>query len=486
MDYFPIFCDLTHRAVLLVGGGEVAFRKATLLLKANAKITLVSPELHDALAQLVKEGKIEWLAKVFKPCHLDGKWFVVAATDRSDINKMVFDAANERQIFCNAVDDKDNGSCIMPAIVDRGSVVVAISSGAKAPVLSRMLREKIEVILPPHLSQQADLAGRLRERVKNQYDTMTEKRRFFERLMGNEQLGTLLQHQSNQTHSDDIYQEITRKIEALVDNLFALDEGTISGEVVLVGAGPGDPELLTIKALRQLQEADVIVYDRLVSNEVMQLARRDAEQVFVGKKAGYHCVPQEEINQTLIRLAKKGLKVVRLKGGDPFIFGRGGEEVHSLLSHKINVQVIPGITAASGCSASTGIALTHRDYAQSVSFITGHDKSGITQIDWPSSIESQQTLVFYMGLTHSKQIKNELLQRHYEMSTPVAIIENGTRPNQKVWIGALTDLDSMAKCAHSPALIIVGNVVELYKTQGFNQYQAEYFESNFAHIEKSH
>ncbi|MGL6165419.1 MAG: siroheme synthase CysG, partial [Aeromonas veronii] len=369
MDYLPIFCRLDNKPVLLVGGGEVAERKARLLLDAGAQLTVVAPELDPELAELAANGSIEWLAGEFAPQQLVGKWLVVAATDRREVNALVYQSANQARIFANVVDDPKRSSFIMPSIIDRSPLMVAISSGGKAPVLARLLREKLEALLPQHLGAVATFAGSLRERVKARFASMGERRRFWERLLGADRLGQALARGDHASAHQ------------LADSLFA-DESQTGGEVVLVGAGPGDPGLLTLHALRQMQQADVVVYDRLVSDEVMARVRRDAKRIFVGKQAGNHCVPQEGINQLLLEEAKKGQRVIRLKGGDPFIFGRGGEELETLVGSGIGFQVVPGITAASGCAAYAGIPLTHRDHAQSVRFVTAHGKGGARDLDW--------------------------------------------------------------------------------------------------------
>lgn len=375
MDYLPIFCRLDNKPVLLVGGGEVAERKARLLLDAGALLTVVAPELDPELAELAANGSIEWLDAEFAPAQLTGKWLVVAATDRREVNALVYQSANQARIFANVVDDPKRSSFIMPSIIDRSPLMVAISSGGKAPVLARLLREKLEAMLPQHLGAVAAFAGSLRERVKARFTTMGERRRFWERLLGADRLGQALARGDSASAN------------LLADSLFA-DESKAHGEVVLVGAGPGDPGLLTLHALRLMQQADVVVYDRLVSDEVMALVRRDAKRIFVGKQAGNHCVPQEGINQLLLEEAQKGQRVVRLKGGDPFIFGRGGEELETLVGTGIGFQVVPGITAASGCAAYAGIPLTHRDHAQSVRFVTAHGK-GAPRIStgrcWPKT-----------------------------------------------------------------------------------------------------
>ncbi|MFQ2092207.1 siroheme synthase CysG [Aeromonas taiwanensis] len=448
MDYLPIFCQLDNKPVLLVGGGEVAERKARLLLDAGALLTVVAPELDPELAELAANGSIEWLAGEFAPQQLVGKWLVVAATDRREVNALVYQSANQARIFANVVDDPKRSSFIMPSIIDRSPLMVAISSGGKAPVLARLLREKLEAMLPQHLGAVAAFAGSLRDRVKARFATMGERRRFWERLLGADRLGQALARGDHASAHQ------------LADTLFA-EESKAHGEVVLVGAGPGDPGLLTLHALRQMQQADVVVYDRLVSDEVMALVRRDAKRIFVGKQAGNHCVPQEGINQLLLDEAKKGQRVVRLKGGDPFIFGRGGEELETLVGTGIGFQVVPGITAASGCAAYAGIPLTHRDHAQSVRFVTAHGKGGARDLDWPLLAKDKQTLVFYMGLSSCATIREQLLAHGKGGDTPVALIERGTQPSQRVIRGTLEQLPELAVGVESPALIMVGSVVTL-------------------------
>ena len=448
MDYLPIFCRLDNKPVLLVGGGEVAERKARLLLDAGAQLTVVAPELDPELAELAANGSIEWLAGEFAPAQLAGKWLVVAATDRREVNALVYQSANQARIFANVVDDPKRSSFIMPSIIDRSPLMVAISSGGKAPVLARLLREKLEALLPQHLGAVAAFAGSLRERVKARFASMGERRRFWERLLGADRLGQALARGDGASAHQ------------LADSLFA-EESQTGGEVVLVGAGPGDPGLLTLHALRQMQQADVVVYDRLVSDEVMALVRRDARRIFVGKQAGNHCVPQEGINQLLLDEAKKGQRVVRLKGGDPFIFGRGGEELETLVGSGIGFQVVPGITAASGCAAYAGIPLTHRDHAQSVRFVTAHGKGGARDLDWPLLAKDKQTLVFYMGLSSCATIREQLLTHGKGGDTPVALIERGTQPSQRVIRGTLDQLPELAAGVESPALIMVGSVVTL-------------------------
>jgi uroporphyrin-III C-methyltransferase/precorrin-2 dehydrogenase/sirohydrochlorin ferrochelatase len=447
VDHLPIFCQLRGRACLLVGGGDVAERKARLLLDAGAQLTVNALSFIPQFTAWAAEGMLTLVEGEFSETLLDECWLAIAATDNDAVNQRVSDAAEARRIFCNVVDAPKEASFIMPSIIDRSPLMVAISSGGTSPVLARLLREKLESLLPQHLGHVAKFAGQLRSRVKRHFATMSERRRFWEKLFVNDRLAQSLANQ-NMAAVESITEQMLNEP---LDN---------RGEVVLVGAGPGDAGLLTLKGLQQIQQADVVVYDRLVSDEIMNLVRRDADRVFVGKRAGYHCVPQEEINQILLREAQSGKRVVRLKGGDPFIFGRGGEELETLCHAGIPFSVVPGITAASGCSAYSGIPLTHRDYAQSVRLVTGHLKTG-GELDWANLAAEKQTLVFYMGLNQAAKIQEQLIAHGMQADMPVALVENGTSVQQRVVSGALLELGELAQQVKSPSLIIVGRVVAL-------------------------
>ncbi len=449
MDYFPLFCQLHNKACLLVGAGEVAERKARLLLDAGAKLTVNAASFTPQFDVWAAEGKAKLLTGAFSPQLVDEMWLVIAATDSEQVNQAVSVAAEQRRVFCNVVDAPQSASFIMPSIIDRSPLMIAVSSGGNAPVLARLLRERLEAILPQHLGKLAQMAGGLRHRVKQHFSDMSLRRRWWEKLFNHHRLAQSLAN-NDQQQSD-----------AYIEALFS-EPVEHHGEVILVGAGPGDAGLLTLKGLQQMQLADVVVYDRLVSEDVLNLVRRDAERIFVGKRAGHHCVPQEQINQILLEQAKLGKRVVRLKGGDPFIFGRGGEELEALKAEGIAFSVVPGITAASGCSAYSGIPLTHRDHAQSVRLITGHAKQD-GDLDWACLAQSQQTLVFYMGLTQATEIQRHLLENGLPASTPVALVENGTTKQQRVVTGELTQLGTLAEQVQSPSLIIVGSVVSLRK-----------------------
>ncbi|WIO42895.1 siroheme synthase CysG [Klebsiella electrica] len=447
MDHLPIFCQLRDRDCLLVGGGDVAERKARLLLDAGARVTVNALTFSPQFRVWADSQMLTLVQAPFNPALLDPCWLAIAATDDEDVNQQVSDAAEARRIFCNVVDAPQQASFIMPSIIDRSPLMVAVSSGGTSPVLARLLREKLESILPLHLGQLARYAGQLRSRVKKQFATVGERRRFWEKLFVNDRLAQSLANEDRQAVADTTEQLLTEPLDH-------------RGEVVLVGAGPGDAGLLTLKGLQQIQQADVVVYDRLVSDDIMNLVRRDADRIFVGKRAGYHCVPQEEINQILLREAQNGRRVVRLKGGDPFIFGRGGEELETLCHAGIPFSVVPGITAASGCSAYSGIPLTHRDFAQGVRLITGHLKTG-GELDWQNLAVEKQTLVFYMGLNQASAIRENLIAHGMAADMPAAIVENGTAVSQRVVAGTLDQLDILAQQMASPALIIVGRVVSL-------------------------
>ncbi|WP_308561585.1 siroheme synthase CysG [uncultured Klebsiella sp.] len=447
MDHLPIFCQLRDRDCLLVGGGDVAERKARLLLDAGARLTVNALDFIPQFHVWADSHRLTLVKGEFNPALLNNCWLAIAATDDEAVNQQVSDAAEARRIFCNVVDAPQQASFIMPSIIDRSPLMVAVSSGGTSPVLARLLREKLESVLPLHLGQLAHYAGQLRSRVKKQFATVGERRRFWEKLFVNDRLAQSLANEDRQAVVDTTEQLLTEPLDH-------------RGEVVLVGAGPGDAGLLTLKGLQQIQQADVVVYDRLVSDDIMNLVRRDADRVFVGKRAGYHCVPQEEINQILLREARSGKRVVRLKGGDPFIFGRGGEELETLCQAGIPFSVVPGITAASGCSAYSGIPLTHRDYSQGVRLVTGHLKTG-GELDWENLAAEKQTLVFYMGLNQASAIREKLIAHGMAADTPAAIVENGTAVTQKVVTGTLEQLDLLAQQMASPALIIVGRVVGL-------------------------
>jgi uroporphyrin-III C-methyltransferase/precorrin-2 dehydrogenase/sirohydrochlorin ferrochelatase len=462
MKYLPLFTEVRGRKALIVGGGAVALRKARLLIDAGADLTLVSPQFNSELASLASEGKVTLVNENFVAEHMRQHILVIAATDDSNINHKVAELAQAQNILVNVVDDPDNSSFIFPAIIDRSPIVVAVSSGGAAPVLVRRLREKLETLLPQHLGPLASLVGRYREKIKDSFDSINQRRLFWEKVLSGKVVSLMSQKRPEAAEA-----QLSQELEA-----FQQDKNTNKGEVYIVGGGPGDPDLLTLKALQLMQQADVVVYDGLVSDEVLNLVRRDADRISVAKAAGCHTMPQEEINQLLVDLASKGHKVCRLKGGDPFIFGRGGEEAEELVAANIPFQIVPGITAAAGCSSYAGIPLTHRDHAQSVQFVTGHSRKDGQEPDWRALAKANQTLVIYMGLINSGKIVSKLMAYGRDGDTPVALVERGTTANQRVVTGRLENLVSLIKenDVISPSLIIIGGVVSLQqKLQWFGE-----------------
>ncbi|MDO8344475.1 MAG: siroheme synthase CysG [Cellvibrio sp.] len=454
MEYFPVFLDLKNRLCLLVGGGDIATRKGRLLSKAGARLRVVAPEISSELRELVVQNNGELHEREYQSGDLNDCVIAIAATDIESLNEQISKDAKARNLPVNVVDSPALCTYITPAIIDRSPLVIAISSGGESPVLARLIRAKLETLIPTSYGRLAQIASSWRDRVKARFDDGDSRRRFWEKILQGPAAELALNGQEDAAEKI-IATEITK------------DDQTITqGEVYLVGGGPGDPELLTLRALRLMQQADVVLYDRLVSDGVMELVRRDAERIYVGKRRSEHAMQQENINQLLVDLAKQGKRVLRLKGGDPFIFGRGGEEIELLAQNNIPFQVVPGITAASGCSAYAGIPLTHRDYAQSVRFVTGHLKSDNTNLQWPELANPTQTLVFYMGLVGLKEICESLIAHGRAASTPVALIEKGTTQEQRVLI---SDLDSIADVVaandvHAPTLVIVGEVVKLHQS----------------------
>lgn len=457
MDYLPIFLDLKGKPVLLVGGGAIALRKARLLCRAGALVEVVAPDVDQALEDLVGEHDGCVVIGNFKPQDIEDKALVVAATDNEKINAEVSALCHARHVPVNVVDNPALCSFIMPSIVDRSPLMIAISSGGQSPVLARLLRSAIESMIPAAYGKLAEFVGRFREAVKDKLDDERVRRHFWENVLEGP-VGELVLAGKQPA------------AEAMLQNqLNAVDPTGKVGEVYLVGAGPGDPDLLTFRALRLMQSADVVLYDRLVSQPIIDKVRRDAELIYVGKARNQHTLPQDDINTQLIRLARQGKRVVRLKGGDPFIFGRGGEEIEGLAREGIPFQVIPGITAASGCACYAGIPLTHRDYAQSVRFITGHLKDGSIDLEWDQLVSATQTVVFYMGLVGLRVICSQLIAHGRAAGTPIAMVEKGTTPQQRVIIGTLATLPDIIDGleVHAPTLLIVGEVVRLHDNLGW-------------------
>lgn len=444
---FPLFLDLRGRTVLVVGGGAVAARKAAPLLEAGADVRVVAPLLAPPLAEAARNARLRHIEGRFHPRWLDGAWLVVAATDDEAVNREVADAAAARRIWANIVDDGELSSAQMPARVRRGALQVAVSSGGAAPMLARHVREQLERQLDDSVGEPAALLGASRQRIRARYPRPAERRRFVDRVLAGEVPRLLRAGRRGQAH--ELFQA---QLDAPLERS--------QGSVALVGAGPGDPGLLTLRALRLLNTADVIVHDALVSPEVLQLARRDAEFLDVGKRAGGKQTPQSQINETLLAHARAGRQVVRLKGGDPFVFGRGGEELEFLRQHDIAFEVVPGITAALACAAYAGIPLTHRGVSRSLRFLTARDCEGEVQLDWKALAAESQTLAVYMGVSSLAGFGARLLEHSMSPDTPFALVENGSRPEQRVVLGVLPNLAARARAeaVRTPALLIVGDV----------------------------
>ncbi|EOG6830820.1 siroheme synthase CysG [Acinetobacter baumannii] len=457
MDIFPISLKLQQQRCLIVGGGHIALRKATLLAKAGAIIDVVAPAIEDQLLQLIKTTDGEPFIEAFAEKFLSTPYrLVIAATNDAEVNKTVFEQCEARNLLVNSVDDIPHCRFMVPAIIDRSPLIVSVASNGTSPVLSRQIRTQLETSIPHGMGKLAEFSGKWRNQVKENISNPDERRIFWENLYAS-------------PLKEQVFNDNLDVADSMLEQ--ALQEWKApKGEVYLVGAGPGDPELITLKALRLMQQADVVIYDRLVSAPILELCRRDATKIYVGKARSNHSVPQEGINALLVDYAKKGKRVCRLKGGDPFIFGRGGEEIQELFQAGVPFQVVPGITAASGCSAYAGIPLTHRDYAQSVRFLTGHLKEGSPELPWNELVYENQTLVLYMGLVGLERICEQLIAHGQRPDMPVALISKGTTPEQKVVVGSLADIASKVTehQIHAPTLTIIGEVVRLREQLQWN------------------
>jgi len=454
MDLLPLFHNLKGRRCVMVGGGSVALRKVRPLIEVGAAIDIIAPNINAAITALATKHSLNLHQRKFSSGDLEGASLVIAATDDKQLNKQVSEQAQKLNIPVNVVDQPELCSVVFPSIVDRSPVQIAISSSGTAPVLARMLRTRLESLIPAGYGQLARLAGKFRQQVKEKITDANSRKAFWEDVFSGD-ISELVFSNKQDIAENKLQEKLDEQLSSSADSL---------GEVYLVGGGPGDPDLLTFRALRLMQKADIVLYDRLVSKEVLSLVRRDAELVYVGKTAGDHPVTQDNINEKLVEFAKEGNRVLRLKGGDPFIFGRGGEEISHLAENGIPFQVVPGITAASGCASYAGIPLTHRDHAQSVRFITGHQKDHKYNLNWSELVAPNQTLVFYMGLNGLETICQQLLSYGMDSTTPAALIEKGTTTRQRVFIGDLSTLPQKVRDggAKAPTLIIVGSVVSLH------------------------
>jgi uroporphyrin-III C-methyltransferase/precorrin-2 dehydrogenase/sirohydrochlorin ferrochelatase len=457
MEHLPLFTRMQGKNCLIIGGGEIALRKIDIVRQTGATIHVLARQVHPIIQGMAKKGQMQLSVDSYREDYLEGIDLVIAATDDRALNRRVYNDASRRHLFVNVVDDASLCSFIFPSIVDRAPITIALSTGGNAPVLARLLRGKLESMIPAAYGKLAGLAARYRDVVKARLPAGTARKNFWEEAFEGEV-------------AEQVFNGDEKGAEASLGRL--LDEHASDpvqkGEVYLVGAGPGDPDLLTFRALRLMQKADVVIYDRLVSRPVLNMVRRDADKIYVGKKLNYHCVPQEQINDLLVEQASQGKRVLRLKGGDPYIFGRGGEEAEKLVEAGIPFQLVPGITAAAGASSYCGIPLTHRDYAHSVTFTTGHLKNDTVDLDWQSLVQPKQTLVVYMGLSGLPVIAEKLVAHGLGADMPVAVVHRATQPEQEVVTGTLdTICDEVERSGvSSPALIIVGEVVRLRKVLG--------------------
>lgn len=446
---YGLFADLKQRPVLVVGGGAIAERKIESLLLAGADITVIAKSFSPSIQEWHEQEKLSISSESFYDELLDNFVLTIAATDDRALNQSIAQAAEQRHRLVNVVDTADLCNFHVPSIIDRGLLQIAISTAGAAPALGRKIRADIEQRLDRSMGSLIALVARFRQAIKEAYPKLNERREFYETLPKSLVSAHLRRNDE---------ESAAKALNAMLSK--PQQSEPQKGFVTLVGAGPGDAGLLTLHGFQALQSADVVLYDQLVSKEVLQLIRRDAETICVGKSAGKHSYTQEEIHELLVEQANRGLQVVRLKGGDPFIFGRGGEELQHLKQHDIAYRVIPGITAASACAAYNGIPLTHRDYAQSVRFITAHCKNSEDNVDWASLAASNQTLAVYMGVAQLQKLRDKLVTHGRSLSTPFAIVENGSRLNQRVITGTLANLPETAKReqVQSPALLLLGEV----------------------------
>jgi uroporphyrin-III C-methyltransferase/precorrin-2 dehydrogenase/sirohydrochlorin ferrochelatase len=452
MEFLPLFFNLKESTALVFGASDAAARKVEVLLKANCRVSLVSATLNKSLNEHLASPLFKHYSndneELWAHAHL-----VVAATDDVSTDEKISDKAKAKKLPVNVVNRVELSNFVFPSIIDRSPVIAAVSSSGELPVLTRLLRSRLEATIPHAFGRLAIIAKKYRAEVKEQITSINTRRNFWEGILEGK-FADLVFSGQEEAAENELKEKLAQQLST---------KNQVDGEVYLVGAGPGDPDLLTFKALRLIRQADVVLYDRLVSEPILALVRQDAEKINVGKERSNHLVPQESINSLLVQYAKEGKRVLRLKGGDPFIFGRGGEEIETLAEEGVSFQVVPGITAASGCAAYSGIPLTHRDYSQSVRFITGHLKNNTCDLPWEEFVHENQTLVFYMGLTGLPTICESLTKHGMSKDKPIALISKGTTRDQKVLVGTLNTISNMADQAKvsAPTLIIIGDVVNL-------------------------
>ena len=450
MSHLALFAQMTGHSSLVVGAGQVAARKIKALLRAKAPVVVVAPVACPSICELAEAGQLEHKAREFKDTDLDGVFLVVIATDDQALNDRIAQQALDGGHLVNAAHNAQLGNVLLPSVIHRDPVQVAIATDGASPVLGRLLRNDLESRIPGAFGRLAALVEEFRRLARERFNKRRDRRRFWEAVL-----------------TGPIAEQVLagEEAEARAALQITLEKGEVpdAGEVYLVGAGPGDPDLLTFRALRLIQQADVVVYDRLVSQPIMALLRQDIEKIYAGKERNKHAIAQESINALLVRLAREGKRVLRLKGGDPMVFGRGGEEISTLMQEGIPFQIVPGITAANGCASYAGIPLTHRDWAQACIFVTGHLKDGTVNLNWDMLAHPNQTLVFYMGLAGCLEICQQLIAHGLSAETPAALITRGTTPDQEVLCGSLSDLPTLVQSRQvvPPTLIVVGEVVRL-------------------------
>lgn len=451
MDFLPLFLDLKHSTALVFGNSVLAERKIELLCKAQCRVIQICEPSNEAT---LSSNTLVTRFQQASDEHWSLAHLVVAATAEPQLDEAIARQAKTLKLPVNVVNNAAQSNFVFPSIIDRSPVIAAVSSSGELPVLTRLLRSRLESTIPHAYGRMATIAKRYRQQVKDQIQGLNNRRQFWEQNL--EGRFSELVFAGDDAIAEELLQQNLTQFEATNQS---------QGEVYLVGAGPGDPDLLTFKALRLIRQADIVLYDRLVSKEIMALVRQDAEKVNVGKARSQHTLPQDSINDLLVQYAQKGLRVLRLKGGDPFIFGRGGEEIETLAEQGVPFQVVPGITAASGCAAYAGIPLTHRDYSQSVRFITGHLKDDSCDLPWGEFVHENQTLVFYMGLSGLKVISQSLIEHGMSADKPAALISKGTTKEQRVIVGTIANIHalSLVHAIKAPTIIIVGDVVSLHQ-----------------------
>jgi len=457
MDYLPIFVNIKNQHCLIIGGGPVAARKADLFIKSGALVTVIAPEIKTEMKHHLAHCKITWQMDAFSETlmqHMPTPKYVISATDNQAVNEAVYHYCQANKIPVNVADQTEYCDFILPAIVDREPMTIAVSTGGRSPVLARLMKARLETMIPSGFSKLTDLVGRYRTKVKEAIKNEEGRKVFWESILQGAFIDKAVHGKAEEAES-----QLDKRIKQVAEHGQPLPEG----EVYLIGAGPGDPDLMTFKGLRLLQQADVVLYDRLVAPEIVDMARREAERIYVGKKDRWHKVKQEDIGKMMVALAKQGKRVARLKGGDPYIFGRGAEEAEALVEQGVSYQVVPGITAAAGCSAYAGFPLTHREYSQSVSLVTGHQQAGEKGVDYARLANSGDTMVFYMGVKNAPKIQEGLLENGMRPDTPVAIIEKGTTADQREHFCTLENLSALLveREIKPPALIVVGEVIKV-------------------------